>query len=73
MDGVGRHALGGVTLGRAHGRAIADKVVGILMARGGIIVRRHPVVVTVVVRLGKPGGVELRPGVEVPFATWQVS
>ena len=55
------------SLGLADRFAIADKVVGILVAGDGVVLGIHPVVVAMVAGLRELGDVELLLRIEMPF------
>ena len=53
---------------RGNWLTVADEVIRILVARAGIIMRAHPIVITMIARLRIVWVVELLLGVEMPLA-----
>ena len=66
VDRLVHHQRGRIALERADRLAVADEVVRVLVARGGVVLGGQPVLVAVVARLRLGGVVEL--AVEVPLA-----
>ena len=67
-NGFAGNQLCRVAFELAYRLAIANKVVGILVAGMSIVVSRKPVIVTMIAGLRKLGFVELPLGIQVPFA-----